>query len=35
MCEAMTGLPVLACIEDGSGELDMDIELLESLYEEE
>ena len=34
MCEAMTGLPVLACIEDGSGELDMDIELLESLYEE-
>ncbi len=35
MCVAMTGLPVLACIEDGSGELDMDIELLESLYEEE
>lgn len=35
MCEAMTGLPVFACIEDGSGELDMDIELLESLYEEE
>ncbi|NBJ93112.1 dethiobiotin synthase [Parablautia muri] len=33
MCEHMTGLPVLACVEDGSRELHMDLELLESLYE--
>lgn len=33
MCEYMTGLKVLACIEDGSKELDMDADLLASLYE--
>lgn len=33
MCEYMTGLKVLACIEDGSKELDMDVDLLASLYE--
>lgn len=33
MCEYMTKLPVLACVEDGSGELAMDVELLASLYE--
>lgn len=34
MCEYMTGLKVLACVEDGATELDMDAELLSSLYEE-
>lgn len=33
MCEYRTKLPVLACVEDGSGELAMDVELLTSLYE--
>lgn len=33
MCEHMTGLRVLACIEDGCKELDMDAQLLASLYE--
>lgn len=33
MCEYMTGLPVLACVQDGSTELDMDAALLASLYE--
>lgn len=33
MCEYMTGLKVLACIKDGSRELDMDEDLLASLYE--
>ncbi len=32
MCEDMTGLPVLACVQDG-GELHMDLEALTSLYE--
>lgn len=32
MCEYMTGLRVLACVQDGSTELDMDAELLASLY---
>lgn len=34
MCEYRTKLPVLACVEDGSGELDMDVERLVSLYDE-
>lgn len=34
MCEYMTGLPVIACVEDGSRELAADIDLLTSLYEE-
>lgn len=33
MCEYMTGLKVLACIEDDSGELNIDADLLASLYE--
>lgn len=35
MCEYMTGLPTLAKVEDGAEELDMDIDVLTSLYEEE
>ena len=34
MCEHRTKLPVLTCVEDGSGELAMDVERLVSLYEE-
>lgn len=34
MCEHRTKLPVLTCVEDGSGELNMDVERLVSLYEE-
>ncbi len=34
MCEHRTKLPVIACVEDGSGELDMTIEQLTALYEE-
>lgn len=34
MCEYMTGIPVIACVEDESGELNMDAEALASLYEE-
>jgi len=34
MCEYMTNLPVLACVEDDSTELDIDASLLASLYEE-
>lgn len=34
MCEYMTGLKILGCVEDGSEELNMDAELLASLYEE-
>lgn len=33
MCEYRTKLPVLACVEDGSKELAIDVELLASLYE--
>lgn len=33
MCEHRTGLPVLACAEDGAGELDIDPEYLISLYD--
>lgn len=33
MCEYMTGVKVLACVQDHSAELDMDAELLASLYE--
>ena len=33
MCEAMTGLKVLACVKDGDTDLDTPFELLESLYE--
>lgn len=35
MCEYMTGLPTLAKVEDGAEELDIDIDVLTSLYEEE
>lgn len=34
MCEAMTGLKVLACVCDGDTELNMAPQLLEALYEE-
>lgn len=33
MCEYRTGLKVLACVKDGDRELDISLELLESLYE--
>lgn len=33
MCEYRTGLKVLACVKDGDTELDIPLELLESLYE--
>ena len=33
MCEYRTGLPVLACVEDGAGGLNMEIESLISLYD--
>lgn len=33
MCEYLTGLEVLACVEDGSTELDMDIDRLTALYD--
>lgn len=33
MCEAMTGLKVIACVGDGDTELDMDADSLASLYE--
>ncbi len=35
MCEYMTGLPTLAKVEDGAEELDINIDVLTSLYEEE
>lgn len=35
MCEYMTGLPTLAKVEDGAEELDIDMDVLVSLYEEE
>lgn len=34
MCEYMTGLKTLACVEDGAKELNIDNEVLLSLYEE-
>lgn len=34
MCEHRTGLKVLGCIEDGSGELNMEADALAALYEE-
>lgn len=34
MCEYRTKLPVVACVEDGSGELSMDVETLTALYDE-
>ena len=34
MCEHRTRLPVLACVEDGCGELEIDIERLTALYDE-
>lgn len=34
MCKAMTGLPVLAWVEDGACDLNIDKEVLLSLYEE-
>lgn len=33
MCEYRTGLPVLACVQEGDTELNLDAELLASLYE--
>ena len=33
MCEYMTGLKVLACVQEGASELDMPLDLLEALYE--
>lgn len=33
MCEHRTKLPVVACVEDGSGELSMDVEKLAALYD--
>lgn len=33
MCEYMTGLKVLCCVQDGSAELAMDADLLASLYD--
>lgn len=33
MCEYMTGVPVIACVKDGDTELDIDVEVLASLYE--
>ena len=35
MCEYMTGLPTLAKVTDHATELDIDINLLTSLYEQE
>lgn len=34
MCEAMTGLPVLACVRDGDTSLAMDADALAALYED-
>lgn len=34
MCEAMTGLRVIACVKDGDTDLDIPFELLEGFYEE-
>lgn len=34
MCEARTGLPVLACVPDGGTDLQLDAGVLASLYEE-
>ena len=34
MCEAMTGLYIIACVKDGDTDLDMPFELLEGFYEE-
>lgn len=33
MCEYMTGLPVLACVQDGDSQLDIDTHVLTALYE--
>lgn len=34
MCEAMTGLKVIACVKDGDTDLDIPAELLKSFYED-
>lgn len=34
MCEALTGIPVIACVEDGEQELNVKAEVLAGLYEE-
>ena len=34
MCEAMTGLNVVACVKDGDMDLDIPFELMEGFYEE-
>ncbi len=33
MCEYMTGIKVIACVEDNDNEIDIDADFLESLYE--
>lgn len=33
MCEAMTGLKVLACVKEGDDQLDLDAQALAALYE--
>ena len=33
MCEYMTGLPILGKVQDGADQLDIDIHVLESLYD--
>ena len=33
MCEFMTGKKVIACVKDGAEELDIDADVLASLYE--
>ncbi len=32
MCEKMTGLPVLACVQDGDTDIDIDDDILKGLY---
>ena len=34
MCEYMTGIEVVACVEDDSEDLDIDVERLISMYED-
>ena len=33
MCEYMTGEKIIACVEDGADELDIDADFLAGLYE--
>lgn len=34
MCELLTGVPVVACVQQGDTDLDLDAETLEALYKE-